>query len=75
MAIDLIAKVMRNKFLSLIDAFLGRVPGKLGRFDAATRMAMDADFSDYGEPTTPTREPHRKIDQIAELDRILREGK
>jgi hypothetical protein len=38
-------------------------------------MAMDADFGDHGEPTTPAREPHRKADQIAELDRILRERK
>ena len=31
---------------SVVDAILGRVPGKVGRLDTATRMAMDADFSD-----------------------------
>ena len=28
----------------LADAILGRVPGKVGRFDTATRMIRDADF-------------------------------
>jgi hypothetical protein len=30
---------------SVVDAMLGRVPGKTSRLDTATRMAMDADFS------------------------------
>lgn len=60
---------------SLVDAFSGKIPGKPVRLDTATRMAMGADFSDRGEPTTPAREPQRKVDQVAELDRILREGK
>ncbi len=59
---------------SLANAILGKT-GKPDRLDTATRMAMDADFSDRGEPTTPPREPQRKIDPIAELERILREGK
>jgi hypothetical protein len=66
---------MRNKFRSVVDAFLGRIPGRPDRCDTATRMAMGGDFGDHGKPTTPAREPQRKVDQIAELDRILREGK
>ena len=30
---------------SLVNAFLGKVPGKTSRLDAATRMMIDADFS------------------------------
>jgi hypothetical protein len=30
---------------SLVNAFLGKVPGKTSRLDTATRMMMDADFS------------------------------
>ena len=30
---------------SVVDAILGRVPGKTSRLDTATRMAMDEDFS------------------------------
>lgn len=29
---------------SLVNAFLGRVPGKTSRLDTATRMMIDADF-------------------------------
>jgi hypothetical protein len=60
---------------SLVDAFLGKTPGKPVRLDTATRMARDANFTDRGEPTTPAGEAHRKVDQVAELDRILKEGK
>jgi hypothetical protein len=60
---------------SLVDAFLGKTPVKPVRLDTATRMARDANFSDRGEPTMPAREPQRKVDQIAELDRILRDRK
>jgi hypothetical protein len=59
---------------ALIDAFLGRVPGKTGRDDTATGMARDADFRG-GEPSTQVREPLRKVDLIAELERACREGK
>jgi hypothetical protein len=59
---------------SLVDVFLGKTPGKPIRLDTPTRMAMDADFNDRGEPTTPAREPYRKVDQMAELDRILGTG-
>jgi hypothetical protein len=36
---------MRTWLRSVIDAILGRIPGKTSRPDTATRMAMDADFS------------------------------
>jgi hypothetical protein len=56
---------MRAWFRSLVNAVLGKVPGKTSRPDTATRMAMDADFSDRREPapeTRPTfiRTPERK---------------
>lgn len=59
---------------SLVDAFLGKVPGKPGRLDTATRMAMDADFSDRREPAMPVREPTPKVKQLEELERILKGG-
>jgi hypothetical protein len=62
---------MRAWIRSVVDAFLGKVPGKSGRVDTATRMSLDADFSDRREPPTPAREPTRKIDQIEELQRTL----
>jgi hypothetical protein len=37
---------MPTWFRSVVDAILGRVPGKTSRLDTATRMVMDADFSD-----------------------------
>ena len=60
---------------ALIDAFLGRVPGKAGRDDTATRMARDADFPARGEPPTQVREPLRKVELIDELERGRRERK
>jgi hypothetical protein len=36
---------MRAWLHSLVNAVLGKVPGKTSRPDTATRMAMDADFS------------------------------
>jgi hypothetical protein len=30
---------------SLVNTFLGKVPGKTSRLDTATRMMIDADFS------------------------------
>jgi hypothetical protein len=59
---------------ALIDDFLGRVPGKTGRDDTATRMARDADFHNRGERSTQAREPMRKADLVAELERSRREG-
>ena len=34
---------------TVVNAILGKIPGKIGRPDTATRMAMDADFSDRHE--------------------------
>jgi hypothetical protein len=42
---------------SLVNAFLGKVPGKTGRLDTATRMMINADFGlRHGLPreTPPT---------------------
>jgi hypothetical protein len=41
---------MRTWLRSVVDAILGRIPGKTSRLDTATRMAMDADFSYRPEP-------------------------
>lgn len=64
---------MLSTLRSLANAILGKVPGKPDRLDTATRMAMDADFSDRGERAPTLREPFRKVDQIEELRRILGE--
>ena len=42
---------MPTWFRSVVDKILGRVPGKTSRLDTATRMAIDADFSDRDPPT------------------------
>ena len=36
---------MRTWLRSVVDTILGRVPGKTGRLDTATRMSMVADFN------------------------------
>jgi len=41
--------VIRARLRSLVNAILGKVPGKISRLDTATRMAMDADLSDFHE--------------------------
>jgi hypothetical protein len=40
---------MRTWLRSLVNAVLGKVPGKTSRPDTATRMAMDADLGDRRE--------------------------
>jgi hypothetical protein len=52
-------EVMLSFLHSLAHAILGKT-GKPDRLDMATRMAMDADFSDRGEPIQAAREPFRK---------------
>ncbi len=65
---------MLSTLRAIMNAMLGKVPGKPDRLDTATRMAMDADFSDRGEPSTSERAPSRcEVDQIDELRRILGE--
>ena len=41
------------------------------RVDTATRMGLDADFSDRGERAVREPEPARKVDPIDELLRIV----
>ena len=73
---------MRTWLRSVVDAILGRVPGKTGRPDSATRMAMDADLSHRGEFSRPRPErddqplvnfsdPLADIDLLEELIRIV----
>jgi hypothetical protein len=66
---------------SVVNAILGKVPGKTGRLDTATRMAVDADFSDRRKSTPAglrrSRERvdgHlvRSADPLAEVD-LLKE--
>jgi hypothetical protein len=42
---------MRTWLRSLVNAVLGKVPGKTSRLDTATRMSMDADLCDRQEST------------------------
>ena len=41
--------MMRTWLRSLVNAILGKVPGKTSRPDTATRMAMETDLSDRQE--------------------------
>jgi len=59
---------MRTWLRSFVDAFLGKVPGKTSRLDTATRMTMDADFSDRREPSTWPREPIREADLVTRTE-------
>jgi len=43
------------------------------RHDFARLMAMDADFGDREEPSTPAYEPFRKVGQVEGPRRILGE--
>jgi len=54
---------MRTWLRSVVDAILGAVPGKNGRLDTATRMAMDAVFRDRREKTPP-RNFERKLEEL-----------
>jgi len=59
----------------MADAILGRVPGKPDRLDTATRMAMDADFSDHGELARQKGDPPADdVDPAEELQRLTRDG-
>ena len=62
---------MLSKLRAITNAMLGKIPGRRGRLDTATRMAMDADFSDREEPASQKSEPAQKIDPIDELMRIV----
>jgi hypothetical protein len=81
-------KLMPAWLRSLVSAILGKVPGKTSRLDTATRMAMDADFSQR-EPKLPALPRERKrddghlvkptgpladVDSLQELIRIVNEA-
>jgi len=71
---------------SVIDAIFGRHPGKTGRLDAATRMAMDADFGHASAPPELRRSRERDdrhlfkarapspVDPLDELIRMVDEA-
>jgi hypothetical protein len=57
---------------SVVNAILGKVPGKTSRLDAGTRMAADADFTYRREPLPPTLPRERERDDrhlSSQLDR------
>ena len=62
---------MLSTLRMITNAMLGKVPGRRGRLDTATQMAMDADFSEREEPASQKSEPAQKIDPIDELMRIV----
>jgi hypothetical protein len=56
---------MRTWLRSVVNAILGKVPGKTSRLDTTTRMMIDADFSLRREvpreiPPTVMRTPVKK---------------
>ena len=53
-------EIMRIWLRSVLNAILGRVPGRPGRPDTATRMAMDAHF--IYQPTPPAPRPWQERD-------------
>jgi hypothetical protein len=61
---------MRTWLSSLINAILGRIPGKTSRLDTATRMAMEADFSYRDKPKSPARPRERERDDVHLIKRI-----
>jgi hypothetical protein len=80
---------MRIWLRSLVNAILGKVPGKTSRLDTATRMAMDADFNDLQESMSHGLRRRRErddghlvkptgssadIDPIEELIRVVGEA-
>jgi hypothetical protein len=80
---------MRTWLRSLLNAILGKVPGKSSRPDTATRMAMDADLCDrpesmpHGLRRRRERDdghlvkpagPSADIDPLEELIRVVNEA-
>ena len=57
---------------SLVNAFLGKVPGKTSRLDTATRMMIDADFSLRRESP---REPRPTVIRTPVNKRSLKDEK
>jgi hypothetical protein len=61
---------------SRVARIVARLTGKRIGVDTATRMAEEADFGDHGGPNRPKRGPSTEdIDQLEELQRLMREGK
>ena len=54
--------MIRARLRCLVNAILGKVPGKTSRLDTATRMAMDADLSDCHESMPHGLRPRRERD-------------
>jgi hypothetical protein len=79
---------MRTWLRSVLNAILGKVPGKTSRPDTATRMAMDADLSDRQESPHGLRRRRERddghlvkptgssadIDPVEELIRVVSEA-
>jgi len=57
---------------ALADAILGKTQ-KPDRLDTASRMAMEADFSEQRDPAKSAPDPVPKVDPIDELLRIINE--
>jgi hypothetical protein len=55
---------MHTWLRSVVVKMRGRVPGKTGRLDTATRMAMDADFSGGDKPRLREAPRERARDDI-----------
>ena len=53
------------------DVALSVATGKRVGLDTATRMSLDADFSERGEPQSPGIKP-LKVDPIDELKQLIR---
>ena len=66
---------MLSTLRSLVNAILGKVPGKPDRLGTATRLAMDADFT--VKPKVEPKRPQRgerdagRVDPIEELRRLV----
>jgi hypothetical protein len=65
-------EAMRTWLRPLVNAILGKVPGITSRLDAATRMAIEADFSFRREPA---REARQMSDRAPKSKRTLRSKK
>jgi hypothetical protein len=64
---------MRTWLRSVVNAILGKVPGKTSRLDTATRKAMHADFSYRSGPTPAVQRRWRERDDqhlVKSADRL-----
>src|SRR5208337_2117557 len=59
-----------RKYWRDVAMAVARIARKRAGFDTATRMAIEADFSDRHESAGPELEP-RKVDPIEELKRLI----